>query len=179
MRVRARRKPPPGFRDARGDQRVHDLQLRRLEPDHHVGELTIDGLTAVLDEPDVTGRPLAVVVFVHHLDVPDLGPPLQQVVPELVERGGDGQLERPCALATFGDGDADLARGRRELSDQPGHQLARLHPRRVVVSRRLDAAYPAGEISFAAIWSSCWMSSLSTWFIRLLNLSNSNYSTSG
>src|SRR5580700_3608823 len=49
-------------RDTRGDQRVHDVQLRRLEPDHHVGELTVDGLAAVFDEPDVTGRPLAVVV---------------------------------------------------------------------------------------------------------------------
>src|SRR6516165_82529 len=30
-------------RDARGDQRVHDVQLGRLEPDHHVGELAIGG----------------------------------------------------------------------------------------------------------------------------------------
>src|SRR4029077_16836453 len=52
-------------RDARGDQRVHDVQLRRLEPDHHVGELTIGGLAAVLDEPDVTAHPVAAVVFVH------------------------------------------------------------------------------------------------------------------
>jgi hypothetical protein len=60
-----------------------------------VGELPIGGLAAVFDEPDVTARPMAAVVFVDDLDVPDLGPPLQQVVPELVEPGADGELERP------------------------------------------------------------------------------------
>src|ERR1700760_1774314 len=62
------------IRDARGDQRVHDVQLCRPEPDHHVGELTVGGLTAVFDEPDITGHPLAAVVFPHDLDVADLGP---------------------------------------------------------------------------------------------------------
>jgi hypothetical protein len=31
------------------------------------------------------------------------------------------------------------------FEDEPGHQLARLHPWRVVVSQHLDAAYPASE----------------------------------
>src|SRR5215470_10036530 len=44
-------------RDTCGDQRVHDVQLGRLGPDHHVGELTIDGLVAVFDEPNVTAGP--------------------------------------------------------------------------------------------------------------------------
>src|SRR5580700_4044151 len=43
-------------RDARGDQRVHDVQLGCLEPDHHVGEFTIGGLAAVFDEPDIAAR---------------------------------------------------------------------------------------------------------------------------
>ena len=31
------------------------------------------------------------------------------------------------------------------FEDEPGHQLVRLHPRRVVVLQQLDAAYPASE----------------------------------
>jgi hypothetical protein len=31
------------------------------------------------------------------------------------------------------------------FEDEPGHQLARLHPRRVVVLQQLDAAYPASK----------------------------------
>src|SRR5260370_40118756 len=33
----------------------------------------------------------------------------------------------------------------RIFEDEPGHQLARLHPRRVVVLEQLDPAYPAGQ----------------------------------
>jgi hypothetical protein len=33
----------------------------------------------------------------------------------------------------------------RMLEDEPGHQLARLDHRRVVVLQQLDPAYPAGE----------------------------------
>lgn len=50
-------------RDARGDQRVHDVQLGCLEPDHHVGELAVSGLAAVFGEPDAAARPLAAVIF--------------------------------------------------------------------------------------------------------------------
>src|ERR1700722_12630961 len=50
-------------RDARGDQRVHDVKIGGLEADHYVGELAVGGLAAVFDEPDVTARPLAAVVF--------------------------------------------------------------------------------------------------------------------
>src|SRR5258707_5661356 len=136
----------PVVRDARGDQGVHDVQLGGLEPDHHVGEFTIGGFAAVFDEPDVTARPVAAVVFGHHLDVPDLGPPLQQVVPELAEPGGDGQLERPGRLGHLaGIGMRILQAGGGIGEDEPGHQLARLHPRCVVVLQQLDPAYPAGE----------------------------------
>jgi hypothetical protein len=73
--------PANGFRavvrDTRGDQRVHDVQLRRPEPDHYVRELTIGGLAAIFDEPDAAVQLLAAGVYEHQLDVPDLGPPLQ------------------------------------------------------------------------------------------------------
>jgi hypothetical protein len=41
---------------------------------------------------------VATVVFDHHLDVPDLGPLLQQVVPELVEPGARLYPRRVVAL---------------------------------------------------------------------------------
>jgi hypothetical protein len=149
-RADAGQRPADGFRavarDARGDQRVHDVQLWRLEPDHHVGELTIDGLAAVFDEPDVTGRPLAAVVFLHDLDVADLRPPLQQLVPELVEPRADRQLERPARLGHLaGIGMRILQAVDGIFEDEPGHQLARLDHRCFIVLQQLDPPQPAGE----------------------------------
>jgi hypothetical protein len=94
---------------------AHHLQLRRLEPDHHVGEFTVGSLAAVFDEPDVTVHPVAVLVVGHHLDVPDLGPALRQVVPVPIEPGADGQLERPSRLGQL----AGIGM-RQDLSELPG-----------------------------------------------------------
>jgi hypothetical protein len=52
--------------------------------------------------------------------------------------------------------------------DELGHQLSRLDHRCVAVLQQLDPAYPAGEELVRAISISCWMWSLSAWFIRAL-----------
>jgi hypothetical protein len=109
-----------------------------------VGELTVGGLAAVFDESDGTVHRLAVAVDEHQLEVPDLGPPPQQVVPELVEPGADLQLERPGLLAQLA-GIGLCAPGDETGQDEPWHQLAWLDHRCVVVLQQLDPAYPARE----------------------------------
>jgi hypothetical protein len=84
---------------------------------------------------------LAAVVFLHDLDVPDLGPPLQQVVPELVEPWADGQLERPARLGHLaGIGMRIMQAVGGIFEDEPGHQLARLDNRGFIVPQQLDPA---------------------------------------
>jgi len=50
-------------RDARGDQRVDDFQLRRFEPDHYVGDVAVGGFVLAVEGEDEAPPAVAAGVF--------------------------------------------------------------------------------------------------------------------
>src|SRR6185369_13117303 len=129
-------------RDARGDQRVDDFQLRRLEPDHHVDDVALGRLARVIEAHDEAAAPaVAAGIFVPEPEVLDLRPPLCQVAPELLECRAVGPLQLLKCRAGPGPPNAAGRFGQ----DQRGQQLSRLEVRVVAVRFPVHPAHRARE----------------------------------
>src|SRR6185437_10181804 len=102
----AGQRPPDGLRaavrDAGGDQRVDDFQLRRFEPDHHVGNAALGRFAGVVEGHDEAAPAVAAGIFEPVPEVLDLRPPLCQVAPELLDCRAVSVLEFLECRAGFG-----------------------------------------------------------------------------